>query len=45
MPANFRIGDTAEIEILKQDVIEEIFEEKYENNDKGFLDLIRNIPL
>ena len=41
MPANFRIGDTAEIEILKQDVIEEIFEEKYENNDKGFLDLIR----
>ena len=41
MPANFRIGDTAEIEILKQEVIETIFEEKYENNDKEFLDLIR----
>ena len=41
MPANFRIGDTAEIEILKQEVIESIFEEKYENNDKEFLDLIR----
>ena len=41
MPANFRIGDTAEIEILKQDVIEEIFEKKYENNDQEFLNLIR----
>ena len=40
IPANFRVGDTGEIELLKQDVIEEIFEEKYLNNDKDFMDLI-----
>ncbi len=38
--ANFRIGDTAEIELLKNDVIEEIFEKKYEEQDEGFLKLI-----
>jgi len=38
--ANFRIGDTAEIELLKNDVLEEIFEQKYENQDEGFLKLI-----
>ncbi len=32
--ANFRIGDTAEIELLKNDVIEELFEKKYEEQDK-----------
>ena len=37
---NFRIGDTTEIEILKQDIIEEIFEEKYESEDKDFEKLI-----
>ena len=37
---NFRIGDTTEIEILKQDIIEEIFEEKYESKDKDFEKLI-----
>ena len=37
---NFRIGDNTEIEILKQDVIEEIFEEKYEAEDKDFQQLI-----
>ena len=37
---NFRIGDTTEIEILKQDVIEELFEEKYESCDKNFEKLI-----
>lgn len=37
---NFRIGDTTEIEILKQDVIEDLFEEKYEKEDKDFTDLI-----
>ena len=31
--ANFRVGDSGEIELLKQDVIEELFEEKYLNND------------
>ena len=38
--ANFRIGDTAEIELLKEDVLEELFEEKYLNNDKEFIKLI-----
>ena len=38
--ANFRIGDTAEIEMLKNDCIEELFEEKYTNEDNGFLKLI-----
>lgn len=37
---NFRIGDTTEIEILKQDVIEDLFEEKYETEDKDFEKLI-----
>ena len=40
--ANFRIGDTAEIELLKEDVLEELFEEKYLNNDKEFIKLINN---
>lgn len=38
--ANFRIGDTAEIEMLKQDTLEEIFEQKYMNGDNGFIKLI-----
>ena len=38
--ANFRVGDTAEIELLKQDVIDELFEEKYQNKDEGFIKLI-----
>ena len=37
---NFRIGDPIEIDILKQDVIEDLFEEKYENEDKDFEKLI-----
>ncbi len=37
---NFRIGDPIEIDILQQDVIEELFEEKYENEDKDFEKLI-----
>ena len=37
---NFRIGDTTEIEILKQDVLEDLFEEKYETEDKDFEKLI-----
>ena len=32
--ANFRIGDTAEVELLKYEVIEELFEQKYESQDK-----------
>lgn len=38
--ANFRIGDTAEVELLKQDVIEDLFEEKYFEQDKAFINLI-----
>ncbi len=37
---NFRIADTTEIELLKQEVIEDIFEEKYENEDEDFSKLI-----
>ena len=41
--ANFRIGDTAEVEMLKNDALEEIFEEKYLENNSGFIKLIANI--
>lgn len=37
---NFRIADTTEIELLKQEIIEDIFEEKYENQDEDFSKLI-----
>ncbi len=37
---NFRIADTAEIELLKQEILEELFEEKYESEDKNFINLI-----
>lgn len=37
---NFRVADQTEIEILKQEVLEEIFEEKYLAEDKEFLKLI-----
>lgn len=41
--ANFRIGDTAEIELLKNDVIEELFEKKYEEQDKRIFKTYRNL--
>ncbi len=37
---NFRIGDTSEIEILKQETLEEVFEELYEKEDTDFLNLV-----
>ncbi len=37
---NFRIGETQEIEILKYEVLEDLFEEKYEANDEDFIKLI-----
>ena len=37
---NFRIGNQTEIELLMQDVLEDIFEEKYQNEDSAFLQLI-----
>ena len=33
---NFKIGENAEIELLKLDALEEVLEEKYENKDEGF---------
>lgn len=38
--ANFRIADTTEVELLKQDVIEDLFEEKYFQKDKSFEKLV-----
>ena len=38
--ANSRIADSTEINILKQESLEEIFEEKYIKNDKNFISLI-----
>ena len=38
---NFRIADSAEIELLKLEVLEEIFEEKYEEENEDFQKLIK----
>ncbi len=38
---NFKIGDTAEMELLKQEVLEELFEEKYEKQDEDFQQLVK----
>ena len=37
---NFRIADTAEIDLLKQDTLEDLFEEKYEQENKEFIELL-----
>lgn len=37
---NFRIADTTELELLKQETIEELFEEKYAENNKDFIQLL-----
>ena len=37
---NFRIADTPEIELLKQEILEDLFEELYDENDEEFLKLI-----
>ena len=37
---NFRIADTTEIDLLKQEVIEDLFEKKYEEEDEDFTKLI-----
>ena len=37
---NLKIADNTEIEILKQETLEDLFEEKYETGNKEFLDLI-----
>ena len=38
--ANFRVADTAEIELLKQEVMDDLFEEKYLAEDKSFEKLL-----
>ncbi len=40
MPSNFRIADTAEIALLKQDTLDALFEQKYEENNKEFIKLL-----
>ena len=37
---NFRIADTTEIELLKQEILDELFENKYLSEDKDFTKLI-----
>ena len=37
---NFRIGDTTEIELLKQEVLEELFEKKYDEENADFAKLL-----
>ena len=37
---NFKIGDSTQIEMLKQEVLEELFEEKYINGEENFLKLL-----
>ena len=37
---NFRIADTPEIELLKQEILDELFEKKYLEEDKDFTKLI-----
>lgn len=40
LSANFRVADENEIQLMKEDCIEEIFEEKYEEQNKEFLNLL-----
>ena len=40
MSANFRVADPTEIEIMKQEAIEEVFEDKYEEQNKDFINLL-----
>jgi len=40
LPATFRIASNEEIELLRQEVLEEVFEELYENEDEDFANLI-----
>lgn len=40
LPSNFRIADTTEIDLLKQEVLEDLLEEKYTQNDSNFIELL-----
>lgn len=37
---NLKIAENTEIQILEQEVLEELFDQKYESNDKEFLNLV-----
>jgi len=37
---NFRIADNSELELIKQEVLEDLFDKKYEIEDKDFLKLL-----
>ncbi len=37
---NFRIADNAELELIKQEALEDLFDKKYEEEDKSFLKLL-----
>lgn len=42
LPSNFKIADTAEMDLLKQEVLDDLFEQKYTENDKDFIELLEN---
>lgn len=42
LPSNFKIADPAEIDLLKQEVLDDLFEQKYTENDKDFIELLEN---
>lgn len=40
--AILKLPDTAEIDLLKQEVLDDLFEQKYTENDKDFIELLEN---
>ena len=40
LSANFRVADDSEIEIIKQETMEELFEKEYESGDQNFIRLL-----
>ena len=45
LSANFRIGTEEEIELLKQEVLEEVFEKLYEDEDEALQSLLIHIQV
>lgn len=39
---SFRVADQGELKLVMNDVLEEIIEKKFENNDKSFIDFVEN---
>ena len=40
LASNFRIADTVEIDLLKQEVLDDLFEQKYLENNSDFIELL-----